>query len=126
MKLRYPICGILLCLVSLCVPALQAQDGLRGALSRGAKSGQAFAGRPAQIAAADFDDDQAPDGAILLETGSLNGQRSFRVEVHATAAANSAITFSSEENGLAISALDVNQDGAPDIVIEKAFTHQRL
>ena len=126
MKLRYPICGILLFLVSLCAPALRAQDGLRGALAHGAKSSQALTGLLSQIAAADFDDDHAPDGAILLETGRLNGQRSFRIEVHVTEAANSAITFSSDESGLAISALDVNQDGAPDIVIEKAFTHQRL
>jgi hypothetical protein len=79
-----------------------------------------------QIAAADFDNDQNPDGAILLETGILNGTRAFRIEFHLTASKNMGITFCSAESGLAISAVDVNQDGAPDIVIENAFTHRRL
>lgn len=126
MKLPRSISGIVLFLAALCAPALQAQDGLRGVFDHSTRASQALRDFPTQIAAADFDHDQAPDGAILLETGLLNGQRSFRIEVHLTQAANSAITFSSGESGLAISALDVNQDGAPDIVIEKAFTGQRL
>jgi hypothetical protein len=117
---------MLLFLAFLCLPLLEAQDGLRGAMSRGTEAAQGVTEFSAEIAAADFDDDHDPDGAILLETGSLNGKRSFRIEVHVTEAANSNITFSSAESGLAISALDVNQDGTPDIVIEKAFTHQRL
>lgn len=125
MTTRHSICGMIVLLAVLCPSLLKAQDGLRGAMSRGS------AAPPlpmfwAQIAAADFDNDHDPDGAILLETGRLNGKRSFRIEVHVTESANSAMTFSSAESGLAISALDVNQDGAPDIVIEEAFTRQRL
>lgn len=127
MKLRHPIIGIVLLFASLFAPVLKAQDGLRGALSRGLGSAHTLAKLSPQIAAADFDNDQKPDGAILLETGSLlNGKRAFRIELHVTAGNNNAIIFSSAEGGLAIAALDVNEDGAPDIVVERAFTRQRV
>jgi len=126
MKARCSVYGIVLFLVFSCFPLLKAQDGLRGAMSRGSKPAQGVGEFSPQIAAADFDNDHDPDGAILLETGRLNGERSFRIEVHVTEAANSAMSFSSGESGLAISALDVNWDGAPDIVVEKSFTHQRV
>jgi hypothetical protein len=124
MRFYRSIFGIVLFVAALCAPALRAQDGLRGAVAHHSRA--SLREFPAQIAAADFDNDQVPDGAILLETGRLNGRRSFRIEVHLTQATNSAITFSSGESGLSISTPDVNQDGAPDIVIEKAFTHERL
>jgi hypothetical protein len=126
MKRRKSVVGIFLLLLSLCVPAVKAQDGLHGALSRDAKTAHLLPELSSQIAAADFDNDQKPDGALLVETGVLNGTRAFQIELHLTAAKNIGITFSSAETGLAISALDVNQDGAPDIIVEKAFTHQRL
>ena len=125
MKLRKSTTAILLFLALLSVPVVKAQDGLHGAWSIGVKT-VPLAGRSPQIAAADFDNDQKPDGAVLNEAGLLNGKRAFRIEIHVTAGTNNAITFSSNEPGLAISALDVNRDGAPDIVIEKAFTHERL
>jgi hypothetical protein len=126
MKRRKSVVGIFLLLLSLCVPAVKAQDGLHGALSRDAKTAHLLPELSSQIAAADFDNDQKPDGALLVETGVLNGTRAFQIELHLTATKNIGITFSSAETGLAISALDVNQDGAPDIIVEKAFTHQRL
>ena len=127
MKLRNSIFGILVFLAFISVPPLQAQDGLRGAISVGEQRGNALpGGRSQQLAAADFDNDQKPDGALLREAGLMNGERAFRIEIHISAGANDFITFSSNESGLAISALDVNRDGSPDIVIERAFTHERL
>lgn len=126
MKLRNTLTGILMLLALLSVPALKAQDGLRGAISAGDQRANALPGRAPELAAADFDNDQKPDGALLREAGLLNGERAFRIEIHVTAGANNSITFASNESGLAISALDVNRDGAPDIVIERAFTHERL
>jgi len=117
---------MVLFLAFLCAPALKAQDGLSGVLSRRARTAQEFPQLSPEIAAADFDNDQKPDGAILVETGLLNGLRAFRIELHFTAGNNNSITFSSDESGLAISALDVNRDGAPDIVVERAFTRQRV
>jgi hypothetical protein len=120
--------GILLSglvLLLACVPVARAQDGLPGALSRtdGVRRISAFA---EEIAAADFDNDQKPDGAILLQAGQVNGRKVFRIELHVTAGQNTTINFSTAETSLSISALDVNRDGATDIVVEKAFTHQRL
>jgi hypothetical protein len=125
MKLRDLIVGIALFLLALSTPMLKAQDGLAGVLSRSTQAARGVPDFGPQFAAADFDNDQKPDGAILIETGPLNGKRSFRIEVHVTADQNKAITFSSADSGLGISALDVNQDGAPDIVVEKILTHER-
>jgi hypothetical protein len=126
MKPRYSIIGTLLSLLVLCLPAVRAQDGLRGALSRHAETLPGAPGSASELAIGDFDNDDKPDGAILSQTGVLNGQKLFRIELHLSANKNFAITFSSAEPSLAISALDVNGDGAPDIVVEKAFTRQRV
>ncbi|UWZ84481.1 FG-GAP repeat domain-containing protein [Occallatibacter riparius] len=126
MKLRPTIFGIVVSMLFLLVPSLRAQDGLRGALSREATMVHQLLGFEQHLAAADFDNDQLPDGALLLPAGFSSGERSFRVELHITSGNGGVITFSTAERGLSISALDVNRDGAPDIVIEKAFTHQRL
>jgi hypothetical protein len=126
MKLRQLNIGIFLLFAFLTVPALKAQDGLRGAFTSGARTSHGLIMPSPQIAAADFDNDQKPDGALLREAGLLNGERAFRIEFHVTSGENQAISFFSKEAGLSISALDVNSDGAPDIVIEKEFTHERL
>jgi hypothetical protein len=126
MHRRCSLIAIVLALLVSLVPAVRAQDGLRGALSRSAERAGGGLAIGQQIVAADFDNDQNPDGAVLLEAGQLNGEKAFRIELHMTAGKNATIDFSSAETRLAISALDVNRDGAPDILIEKAFTHQRL
>ncbi len=126
MNIRRLTIGIALLLGFLCLPGLKAQDGLSGALSSGMKSADALSRPSAQLAAADFDNDQKPDGAVLVEDGFLNGKRAFRIELHVTASIDNAIRFSSTEGGLELSALDVNRDGEPDIVVEKTFTHERL
>src|SRR6516165_2236476 len=126
MKRRLSIAGLVLLLFFLCVPAMKAQDGLGGALSGSTKAAHAVPEFLTQIAAADFDNDQKPDGAILLESGLQNGKRFFRIELHLTADSNREITFSSAESELSISALDVNRDGIPDLIVEQAFTHKRL
>lgn len=127
MKLRCPLLGIVFSALFLFLPTAWAQDGLVGALSR--NSGlewQLLQDFRQNLAAADFDNDQRPDGAVLVDAGLLNGQESFRIEFHVTAGRDHVITFSSTETSLSISALDVNRDGAPDVVVENIFTHQRL
>jgi hypothetical protein len=124
MKLTRWLCAI--SSLVLLTPAIWAQDGLRGALSRYGFNGRLQHAFGQQIVAADFDEDQQPDGAVLLDAGQVNGQRSFRIEMHLTAGNNTGLSFSSAESAISISALDVNADGAPDIVVEQTFTHKRL
>ena len=126
MKRCTSIFGTLYMLLAVCLPAVWAQDGLHGVLSRPGFTAQALLGFGEQLAATDFDNDKQPDAAILLNAGLSNGQICFRIELHVTAGRNHSITFLSPESGLTISAFDVNRDGAPDIVIERKFTHERL
>lgn len=79
-----------------------------------------------KLVTADFDDDSRPDGAVLLDAEQLQGRQLFRIKLHITSGQDSELTFQSNETGLAISALDVNQDGVPDLVVEQVFTHKRL
>ncbi len=127
MKLRSFVSGILLFALVLLTPALLAQDGMRGAFSRDEVSPVLLRNPFGQnLIAADFDSDLKPDGAVLLEGGQLDGERAFRIELHVTSGIDHQLTFASAETALSISAGDVNQDGTPDLVVEQAFTRQRL
>lgn len=111
---------VLLAMVS-AVAALHAQDGLSAALSRlnSCDLSSAFLGP--SIATADFNNDTYPDGAVLLRTENI-----FHIEVHFRFHQVSRITFASNLAALAISALDVNHDGTPDLVVEEPFSHRPL
>jgi hypothetical protein len=127
MKARCLIPGVVLAALALAAPALWAQDGLGGAIARlGTTRGFLHEPFEQRLAAADFDKDQKPDGAVLVDTGQFDGQKTFRIELHVSAGNDSDLTFESNDLAPAISTLDVNQDGAPDIVVEEAFTHKRL
>jgi hypothetical protein len=127
MKARSLILRFVLAALALTAPSLWAQDGLDGALSRlGATTNLLHEPFGQRLVAADFDNDQKPDGAVLLDSGQFQGQKTFRIEFHVTARNDSELSFESNEPALSISALDVNQDGAPDIVVEQSFTHKRL
>jgi hypothetical protein len=130
MKLRL-LCVKLVATAALTLTAqwVCAQDGLEGAFSRANLASQAKLEAPFSqtLAAADFDGDNKPDGAILVDHGWRWPQSSFRtIELHFTGRSNTDLTFASNEATLAISALDVNRDGAVDIVVEQPFTHKRL
>ena len=109
-------------------PRAPAQDGLRGVLSPvDLGSARLVTHFQQTLATADFDGDDKPDGAVLVDSGWLRPHASLRaIELHFTARANFLVTFETTESALAISALDVNLDGAPDIVVEQPFTHKRL
>jgi len=124
---RSPFLRIILIALVLASSAAWAQDGLRGIATNDAQGSSALRSSFEQrLVVADFDNDQRPDGAILTDAGQLNGQRSFRIDLHLTAGDNNTLTFQSSETALTISALDVNHDGATDIVVEQAFTRRRL
>jgi hypothetical protein len=79
-----------------------------------------------RIAAADFDNDQQPDGAILFKAGEFAGRRRFQIRLHVSGGPNHDLTFESNETALAISSTDVNRDGIPDLVVEQAFSRKRV
>ncbi len=119
---------ILAASLAITAPWLWAQDGVQGALSRANLSSPVNLGPQfgEDLTIADFDSDHQPDGAVLFEMGRIHGQTSFRIEFHFTGRENTDLSFESNETTLAISASDVNGDGADDIVVEQPFTHKRL
>jgi hypothetical protein len=104
-----------------------AQDGLKGAWSRASLPSTSNLEMPLRqtLVAADFDRDNKPDGAVLIDPGLLHSSLRI-IELHLTGRGNSKIRFQSNEASLSISAFDVNWDGATDIVVEQPFTHKRL
>jgi hypothetical protein len=127
MNLRSFIFRVSLVALILATPSLWAQDGLRGAYARFETSADAFRDPFAQrLVAADFDQDQKPDGAVLLNGDPQDGQQGFRIELHVTAGENQKLSFTSSETALSLSVLDVNRDGTPDLVVEQTFTRKRV
>jgi hypothetical protein len=114
--------------MALIVPWLWAQDGLEGALPRvNSGSPLSLTSQFAKtLAVADFDNDHKPDGAVLVESARLYYQNTYRIELHLSAGRNSELTVESTEITLSITARDVNNDGATDIVIEQPMTGRRL
>lgn len=126
MQIRSPLLRIIVVLLSLAVQGAWAQDGLPGAASESARAAGLRSSFSSGLVAADFDNDHKLDGALLLDAGVIAGQRVFRIELHVSASQNRSLRFASYDSSLAISALDVNRDGMPDLVVEQAFTHKRL
>ena len=130
MRLRSVCVGLVVAAaLAVTTPRVCAQDGLQGAFARVNLAWPANLGMPFSqtLATADFDGDNQPDGAVLVDCGWFRPQSSFRrIELHLTARGNTDLTFESNETALAVLALDVNSDGATDIVVEQPFTHKRL
>jgi hypothetical protein len=129
MKTRSFALKIVVAALALMASSLWAQDGLKGALARVSLAAPVNLETPFSrtLAAADFDGDNKPDGAILLNYEWLSSQSRFRtIEIHFTGRGNTVLTFESDETALTISALDVDRDGATDIVVEQPLTHKRF
>jgi hypothetical protein len=78
------------------------------------------------LALADFDGDDKPDGAILLQSDVSRGQGNFELELHFTGRSNTDIKFQSPEPSVTVEALDIDHDGDIDLVIEQSLTRKRL
>jgi hypothetical protein len=130
MKARFYCITLVLaaCLPPL-APRLLAQDGLQGALPRVMLASPLKIAAPfgPLLAVADFDNDHKPDAALLVQSGlTMAGESRFRIELHLSAAVDTSLAFESAETGLALAVLDVNEDGAADLVVEQSLTHKRL
>ena len=127
MRLRSRSLYLVLFALAFAVASARAQDALGRALSEAGKTHNLLSSSLEQkFVAADFDNDLLPDGAVLLDAGQLEGRQVFRIRLYITSGPDRDLTFQSNETGLTISALDVNQDGTPDLVVEQIFTHKRL
>lgn len=115
-------------LMVLAAHSLWAQDGIEGVLSHANLASPLNLSNPLArtFAGADFDNDHKPDEAVIIDSGRLDGQNSFRIDVHLSGGGNFELIFQSAEIALALTALDINDDGVTDVVVEQALTHQRL
>ena len=130
MKARsYCITLVLAACLPLLAPCLLAQDGLQGALPRVMLASPLNIAAPfgQVLAVADFDNDHKPDAALLVQSGQMMaGESRFRIELHLSGSVDTTLAFESAETGLALAVLDVNKDGAADLVVEQSLTHKRL
>jgi hypothetical protein len=117
--------AILASSLALAAPCLWSQDGLKGALSPENLASPVGLAAPfwQTLASADFDGDNKPDGAVLLDSG-LPGKNNFRIQFHFTGRRNSEIDFQSPEKALSVAARDINHDGYTDVIIEQPLTHK--
>ena len=123
--------GLVLLALACGVPVLRAQDGLNGAVA-GADALEpsvcltfsSLLKRP--LAAADFDGDNQPDGALLLAPPSTRSRSGYRVEVHLSRTNNTDLSFESDDDVLVLATLDINNDGITDLVVEQTLTHRWL
>ena len=113
--------------LSLSAPPLRAQDWSVGAPSAGADrcnlSGERFGER---FFVADFNNDQVPDSITLMSLGQHGGKNVFGVRICESGQTVSLLTFESNEPSIVVTAIDVNQDGSPDIVVEQRYTQRRF
>ena len=113
--------------LSLTAPSLGAQDWSMGIPSARADRctfstehlGQRFI-------VADFNNDQKPDSITLASFGQRSGQNLFSVRVCDSGRTMSLLTFESNEPAIIVTAIDVNRDGSPDIVVEQPYTQKRI
>jgi hypothetical protein len=126
MKIGFFKIGLLA--LSLSAPSLRAQDWSHNAAWAGAdwgcnSSSERFGQR---FIDADFNNDQKPDSIALMSLGQHDGQNVFGVRVCDSGRNVSLLTFESNEPQVIVTAIDVNQDGSPDIVVEQRYTQKRI
>ncbi len=79
-----------------------------------------------RLVVADFNNDQKPDSITLRSLGQHGGKNAFSVHVCASGRTVSLLTFESTEPSIAVTSIDVNGDGSPDIIIEQRYTQKRI
>jgi hypothetical protein len=114
--------------LSLSAPSLYAQDWSVDAPSARANWGCDFSSERfnQRFIVADFNHDQKPDTITLMSFGRHGAQNLFGVRVCVSGQTVSLLTFESNQPSIKVTAIDVNQDGLPDIVVEQRFTQKRI
>src|ERR1700739_1706947 len=114
--------------LSLSAPSLRAQHWNVGAPTARADWDCNFSsGRFGQrFIVADFNNEQKPDSITLMGLGQHGGQNVFSVRVCDSGRTVSLLTFESDETSIIVTAIDVNQDGSPDIIVEQPYTQKRI
>ena len=116
-----------LLVLTLFAPSLRAQDGSIGSQPAQADRCNFSTERLSQrFIVADLNNDQRPDTIALMSLGRQSGQNIFSVRVCDSGRTVSQLTFESNERSIIVSAIDVNQDGSPDIVVEQRYTQKRI
>jgi hypothetical protein len=125
MKLAFLKIGLLA--LSLSAPSLCAQDWSVGTPSSQADRCNFSTERLGQrLIVADFNNDQKPDSITLMSLGQHSGQNVFSVRVCDSGRTMGLLTFESNEQWIIVTAIDVNRDGSPDIVVEQRYTQKRI
>lgn len=125
MKSGFLKIGLLTLLLS--APSLRAQDWGVGTQSARADRCNFSTDRFGQrFIVADFNNDQKPDSLTLMSLGQRGGQNVFSVRVCDSGRTMGLLTFESKEPSIVVTAIDVNQDGSPDIVVEQSYTQKRI
>jgi hypothetical protein len=73
------------------------------------------------LAAADFDGDNKPDGAVLLSPDLFRDQSNPQGELHFTARNNADITLAPSDAPLSFIALDIDHDGDVDLIVGQSL-----
>lgn len=111
----------------LAAPCLRAHHGGVGPLSVKADRCNFSSGQFGQrIIVADFNNDQKPDSISLRSLGRHSGENAFGVRVCASGRTESLLTVDSSDPSITVTAIDVNQDHSPDIVVQQLYTQKRI
>lgn len=122
--MKFGIFKIGLLALALAAPFLCAQHASGSAPLDGCSV--ASEGLAQRFVLADFNNDEKPDSISLWGLGRRGGKSAFGVRICVGGRLVDLFTLDSSDPSIALSAIDVNHDHSPDIVVEQLFTQKRI